>query len=95
VARYCPAQFLEYHKCLGAGDASKCFDEQKKLGECVKKDVPSFVKILKDCSDKMQKYEACVRANPDFRSKCFDLLQDMRKCSSESLGIKQDHNHGL
>ncbi|CAN6596284.1 hypothetical protein TRVA0_001S02542 [Trichomonascus vanleenenianus] len=89
VAQHCPAQFLSYHKCLGGGDASKCLEEQDALATCVKTQVPSFIKILKDCSDVMKKYEDCVRENVNHRSKCFDILQEVRKCSAQSINAKE------
>lgn len=89
VAKYCPAQFLDYHKCLLGGDASQCLEPQQKLAACVKTEVPSFVKILADCGDKMKAYEDCVRQNPDVRTKCFDLLQEMRQCSAQTLKLKE------
>uniref|UniRef100_A0A060TB15 ARAD1D24398p n=1 Tax=Blastobotrys adeninivorans TaxID=409370 RepID=A0A060TB15_BLAAD len=88
VAKYCPAQFLEYHKCLGGGDASKCLEQQDKLAKCVKTDVPSFVKILNECGDKLKAYENCIRDNMSMRSKCFDLLQEVRQCSAKSINAK-------
>jgi uncharacterized protein with ParB-like and HNH nuclease domain len=47
--------------------------------------VPSFVKIMNDCSNKLKAYETCIAANINNRSKCFDILQDVRKCSMESV----------
>lgn len=88
MAKYCPTQFLDYHKCLGQGDASKCLEQQENLSTCVKTKVPSFIKILKDCEKPMKAYEECVTNNPQMRSKCFDLLQEMRQCSANSIGAK-------
>lgn len=89
VAKYCPAEFLSYHQCLGKGDASKCVKEQNTLSTCVKTQVPSFVKILNDCGDVMKAYENCIRENINVRSKCFDQLQAVRKCSATSINAKE------
>ncbi|KAG5356372.1 Mitochondrial intermembrane space cysteine motif-containing protein [Yarrowia sp. B02] len=87
VARYCPEQFLNYHKCLSGGDVTKCFEEQEKLSTCVKTSVPTFIKILKDCDKHLKAYENCLRANQNSRSECFDKLQEMRKCSANAIDI--------
>lgn len=88
VAEYCPEQFLTYYECLGKGDASKCFGEQKTLSECVTSKAPSFKKIIKNCTKQMNAYEQCIKENPDFRTQCFDYLVDMRKCVSEVVPPK-------
>lgn len=87
VAEYCPREFLKYYQCLGQGDAEACFGEQKKLSTCVKKSSPTFIKILERCQPLMAAYEDCIRQNPDYRTKCFDRLKEMRACTS-SVGLE-------
>jgi len=85
VAEVCPEEFLRYYECLGKGDAQACLGEQKTLSSCVTSKAPSFKKIIANCQPQMKAYEDCVRSNPEFRTQCFDLLVDMRKCVADTL----------
>ncbi|CDO57569.1 similar to Saccharomyces cerevisiae YDR031W MIC14 Mitochondrial intermembrane space protein of unknown function [Geotrichum candidum] len=90
VARYCPAQFLEYHQCLGEGDASRCLKQQEALSSCVQTKVPSFVKILSECQSVMKVYENCIKDNSKIRSKCFEELKAVRNCSANAINAKEN-----
>lgn len=85
VAEYCPAQFMNYYTCLSKGDVSLCFDEQRALSSCVKTSAPSFIKIIANCQSQMDAYESCIKANPEFKTQCFDKLTEMRECTSRVL----------
>lgn len=106
VARYCPAQFLQYHKCLGEGDATRCSKEQEALSSCVQTKyvsfallahliltlhrVPSFIKILSECQTVMKNYENCIKENIKIRSKCFEELRAVRECSAKAINAKEN-----
>ncbi|ODQ66051.1 hypothetical protein NADFUDRAFT_51323 [Nadsonia fulvescens var. elongata DSM 6958] len=90
VARYCPEKFLDYHRCMAAGDSAKCLNEQVALTECVKTQVPSFVKIVQDCGDKLKAYENCLRENIKDRSVCAPQLKSMRECSEKAISLAKD-----
>lgn len=89
IAACCPDQFLTYYNCLGKGDASKCFEDQKKLSDCVTTQSPSFKKIIANCSEQMNIYEDCIKEHPDFRTRCFDKLSDMRACVRSVLEVRK------
>lgn len=86
MAEYCPAQFMNYYTCLSKGDVTQCFEEQKALASCAKTTAPSFVKIITNCKPQMDAYESCIRANPEFKTQCFDKLTEMRECMTKVLG---------
>ncbi|ODV92749.1 hypothetical protein CANCADRAFT_92619 [Tortispora caseinolytica NRRL Y-17796] len=95
VAKYCPDQFLNLHKCIGDGKASgkpvNCWNQQSQLSSCVKSKVPSFKKIKTDCGEQFEAYKNCIKKDPEFKTTCFDQLQDLRECSAKSLGLSNWH----
>ncbi|KAH3901966.1 related to Mitochondrial intermembrane space cysteine motif-containing protein MIC14 [Saccharomycodes ludwigii] len=94
VARFCPNEFMEYHKCIKTNheDPSQCVFRQVDLSTCIKKNVPSVQKIMAECGSIMQNYENCVRDNMETRTineNCLGLLADMRKCASNQVDLSK------
>ena len=72
-------------------DRSKCAQVQQELSVCIKTGVPSFQRIQTDCVSKLKGYEDCLRKNANDRptDKCFENLQDLRKCATGAINIKE------
>lgn len=87
VARYCPREFVEYHKCVSSNrdDLQQCSFRQKDLARCIQGKVPSVKRVMEKCGSLMQNYEKCLRDNIDTRTvnNCVPLLEQMRSCASE------------
>ncbi|ODV58844.1 Mix14p ASCRUDRAFT_16845, partial [Ascoidea rubescens DSM 1968] len=64
IARNCPQEFLDYHKCVSQnhknGNASACVENQRKLTYCIKNNVPAFKKIQENCLGRLKDYEGCL-----------------------------------
>lgn len=91
VAKNCPKQFMEYHKCISANheDPSQCLYRQRDLSLCIKDKVPSIQKVMHNCSQQLSRYEACVRehmATRTINENCLGLLQEMRNCAEQQVG---------
>ncbi|SCU78583.1 LANO_0A03378g1_1 [Lachancea nothofagi CBS 11611] len=90
VAKNCPQQFIEYHKCVSKNreDPSQCAFRQKDLSVCIKQNVPSVQKVMSHCGSLMAKYESCLRENMESRTineKCVPLLLEMRECAEKQV----------
>ncbi|CAR22116.1 Mix14p [Lachancea thermotolerans CBS 6340] len=90
VAKNCPQQFVEYHKCISKNkdDPGQCAFRQRDLSVCIKQKVPSVQKVMAKCGQLMQKYETCVRDNMETRTineNCLGLLQEMRTCAEKQV----------
>lgn len=87
VARYCPREFVAYHKCISANrdDLQQCSFRQKDLSSCIKDKVPSVKRVMDNCGELMQNYQKCVKDNMESRSvnNCVPLLEQMRSCASQ------------
>ncbi|ODV96309.1 hypothetical protein PACTADRAFT_49669 [Pachysolen tannophilus NRRL Y-2460] len=93
IAKYCPQQFLNYHKCMTSPtpESNFCLNEQQSLSTCIKTGVPSFQKIQETCATHMKDLENCYRTNQGKdKSVCQEKLINMRKCAS---GVVNDGNH--
>lgn len=83
IAKFCPQQFLNYHKCMSdpnVKDVTECIPFQGELAKCIKSDVPSFQKIQDKCADVMKDYETCIRSKGK-TSECIDQLNSLRNCA--------------
>lgn len=90
VAKNCPQQFVEYHKCVSKNrdDLSQCAYRQRDLAACIKQKVPSVQKVMSNCGSLMSKYEQCVRDNMESRTineKCMGMLEEMRNCAEKQV----------
>lgn len=83
IARYCPEQFLGFHKCM-SNPQRDCNQEQFQLAGCIKTQVPAFQKIQGICAGKLQAYEACLKTNKNAKS-CQGDLDELRLCAFSSL----------
>ncbi|AMD20982.1 HEL299Wp [Eremothecium sinecaudum] len=88
VAKHCPKQFMEMHKCIAQNrdDPSQCNFRQKDLATCIKQKVPSVQAIMSNCGDKMNDYQQCITDNMESRTineNCLGYLEEMRKCASK------------
>ncbi|EDO17585.1 hypothetical protein Kpol_1061p7 [Vanderwaltozyma polyspora DSM 70294] len=90
VAANCPEQFINYHKCISQPNQefSNCRTYQVQLSECIRTEVPSLQKIMKNCGDLMKNYETCIRANMESRTineQCTPLLNQLRDCAFKQV----------
>lgn len=90
VAKNCPREFMEYHKCISMNhdDPLQCDYRQRDLSKCIKLNVPSVQKVMKSCGEIMSNYEQCIRDNIDTRTineKCVNLLKEMRACAEGQI----------
>lgn len=97
VAKNCPREFMEYHKCIAANheDPTPCSYRQVDLSKCIKAKVPSVQKVLRNCSEKMQKYEQCVKDHMETKTineNCLGLLKEMRACAEKQMGAQMPIN---
>ncbi|SCU80382.1 LADA_0B07030g1_1 [Lachancea dasiensis] len=98
VAKNCPQQFMEYHKCVAKNreDPSQCGFRQRDLAVCIRQKVPSVQKVMSHCGSLMANYEACVRENMESRTineKCIPLLNQMRECAQQQIRGASPVNH--
>ncbi|CEP61192.1 Mix14p LALA0_S02e08790g [Lachancea lanzarotensis] len=90
VARNCPQQFMEYHKCVSKNreDPTLCAYRQRDLSMCIRQKVPSVQKVMSHCGSLMAQYETCLRENMDSRTineNCIPLLNKMRQCAEAQI----------
>ncbi|AAS50674.1 ABL097Cp [Eremothecium gossypii ATCC 10895] len=93
VAKHCPNEFMQYHKCISMNheDPSQCDFRQRDLAVCIKQKVPVVQDIMKHCSAQMQRYEQCIRDHMESRTineNCLGLMAEMRSCAERQTAGK-------
>lgn len=80
ILRWCPAQFLEFHKCMLKPDTN-CDLQQMALAKCIKSEVPLMQRIQLVCAGKLQAYDACLRMHNSRVDSCKHELAQLRECA--------------
>lgn len=93
VASHCPVEFIEYHNCLSNPNKENldCSKYQVTLSNCIKVNVPSVKKIIKNCGELMKIYESCIINNREAKTinqECLPILDQLRDCASKQLDGK-------
>lgn len=73
-------------------DKNECLKYQFELQRCIKEEVPSFIKIQKNCFKFIDNYEDCLIKNPNDGAKCVDELNDLKNCSYKAVGSSELSN---
>ncbi|ODQ61594.1 hypothetical protein WICANDRAFT_25266 [Wickerhamomyces anomalus NRRL Y-366-8] len=97
IARYCPQNFLNFHKCISQNHANpqNCAPQQIELSKCIKSEVPSLQKVMTNCGHLLKEYETCLKTNIAEQGKCLPLLGQVRDCASESIDLSKNTMNNL